>query len=276
MDIAFVYNQDHPDNPVNTNRRSAPGLIDYLSNYFQVEVIKNQLDFDYLKEVPKMFISRFPHDPELNTYSDLKTIALGLEALGSKPWNSERAASIMNNKFLSHFLFKKAGLTQIPFWSNQMSVGLPAWEGETIKKPNFGYSGREITIYKDVEKAILSLDSSRSFILQPFLGKHSLWRLIVSKHQGIIASYLKEGDQPVLAISNGASRVYKKPSKEIVSIAQTMFSVSGGSAAGCDVLESNGKFYPLELNNNFGIDLDNDQLLKNLRIEFEKILKTDN
>lgn len=274
MDIAFVYNREHPDNPEGTNKKSAPGLIKYLSEYFDVGVIKNQIDFNNLKEIPKMFISRFPHDPEINTYSDLKTIALGLEALGSRPWNSERATAIMNNKFLSHFLFERAGLKQMPFWNNQMSVGLPTWEGETITKPNFGYSGREIEIYPDVEQAVLSVDNQRSFILQPFLGKHSLWRIIVSKHQGIIASYLKEGDGPVLAISNGASRVYKKPTSEIETIATTMFKVAGGSAAGCDVIESGGNFYPLEINNNFGIDLDNEQLLNSLRAEFEQIIKS--
>ncbi len=130
------------------------------------------------------------------------------------------------------------------------------------------------SLYQDVDQALLSLNNKRSFILQPFLKEHSIWRVIVTKHQGIIASYLKEGQGPVLAISNGAERVYKEPTKEVKELSEKMFQVGSGNASGCDIIESGGQFYPLEINNNFGIDLDNKSLLNSFRIECEKIIKS--
>jgi glutathione synthase/RimK-type ligase-like ATP-grasp enzyme len=218
--------------------------------------------------IPDVHLTRF-----FAAKPELSAIAAYFESRGSRPLNSLQSNTLMNNKHASHLAFAEYGLRQLPWQVTSLNqvIGFSSWQGATIKKPVEGFAGDDIEVFPTRREALASQESH--VILQPFLADAKSWRIVVGERMGIISSYyrLPKDGEAVAAVSLGSERIYDDPGREAKRMAEAMRRSVGGTLVGCDLLEKDGVFFALEINNSIGLDPDNEELLEGVREEITSL-----
>lgn len=174
--------------------------------------------------------------------------------------NSSSCARVCQNKDLTHRLWKRHNLPQLPWAMEKEDV---TWTGQTIAKPLYLGIRKGMEIFDSPEEALgFAKGSDEHYLLQPFIRGHYIWRLVMSKKQGLIRSYraLSTDETPLLS-----GRVYGQeidPGPSIMSAATKGFTALEASIIGVDVLQKEEDFYMLEANQCFGFDPEDEKILE--------------
>jgi glutathione synthase/RimK-type ligase-like ATP-grasp enzyme len=225
-------------------------------------------------DLPDVYLNRYPS--WLDDAAALYQLSARLESNRVPGLNSLRATCLSANKHLSHLWLLPRGIQQ-PDWMilqpGSKTVFGELWSGETIAKPLTGGMGQGLQVASSLEEAE-SLVSQRGFsipssplgaqgyILQPYIPSRAVWRLVVSRRQGLISAYKKTGEEKVLSVSSGAVREYQDPPEEMIRMAAEVISVLGLEIAGLDFLETDRGAIFLESNANFGFDTSDQVILR--------------